>query len=183
MNRRRSYNAFVRRARFSQGVVDRDRAIARLEVASRPIHDAMSLLEWRDIRRVPGATAYMVQIDRDDRSCPHPTCDTSISASLQHVFWDCPVAATAWQDHRARWRALGDNLDDGLQLTAFSLDLPDTPRKAWTTIRNTLGEIDDEHKYQDELYDASQLLWRLMALSTIHAIWCARYGRSLTERL
>ena len=34
MNRRRSYNAFVRRARFSQGVVNRDTSIARLEIAS-----------------------------------------------------------------------------------------------------------------------------------------------------
>ena len=54
MNRRRRYSAFVRRAHFSQGVVNRDTAIARLEVASRPIHDAMSLLDWGDIRRVPG---------------------------------------------------------------------------------------------------------------------------------
>ena len=91
------------------------------------------------------------------------------------------MAATAWQDHRARWRVLGDNLDDGLELTAFSLDLPDTPRKAWASIRNALGEVDHEHKYQDELYDASQLLWRLMALSTIHAIWCSRHGLRLEE--
>ena len=58
MNRRRSYSAFVRRARFSQGVVNRYMAIARLEVASRPIHDAMSLLDWRDIRRVPGGHGF-----------------------------------------------------------------------------------------------------------------------------
>ena len=96
MNRRRRYSACVRRARFSQGGVNRDTAIGRLEIASRPIHDAISLLDWRDIRRVLGATASMVQtlfrikakklnlwnIDRGDRSCPHPTCDTFISASL-----------------------------------------------------------------------------------------------------
>ena len=42
MNRRRSYSVFVRRARFSQGVVNRDTAISRLDLASRPIHDVMS---------------------------------------------------------------------------------------------------------------------------------------------
>uniref|UniRef100_M4BFK0 RxLR effector candidate protein n=1 Tax=Hyaloperonospora arabidopsidis (strain Emoy2) TaxID=559515 RepID=M4BFK0_HYAAE len=155
----------------------------------------MFLLDWRDIRRVPGATSSMVQtlfrikanklnlwnIDRADWSCPHPTCDTSILASLQHVFWDCLVPATAWQEHRARWRAPGDNLDDNLQLTTSSLVRPDTPRKAWASIRNALGEIDDEHKYQDELYDGARLLWRLMALSTIHAIWCARHRLRLEE--
>ena len=73
-------------------------------------------------------------------------------------------------------------MDDGLQITAFSIDLPDTPRKAWSSIRNALGEIDDEHKYQDELYDAARLLWRIMDLSTIHAIWCARYRLRFEER-
>ena len=85
MNRRRSYSAFVRRARFSQGVVNRYMAIARLEVASRPIHDAMSLLDWGDIRRVPGPRLLCC------RHCFGPNLTRSISGRLTGTISLVPI--------------------------------------------------------------------------------------------
>ncbi|KAF1324768.1 reverse transcriptase, partial [Globisporangium splendens] len=60
----------------------------------------------------------------------------------------------------------------------FSLDLPDTPRHAWTTIkRHIIGHKFSNEHLQDHLYPGAHMLWRYMSASLIQTIWCAHLRR------
>ncbi|KAF1335648.1 hypothetical protein FI667_g1271, partial [Globisporangium splendens] len=66
----------------------------------------------------------------------------------------------------------------GSSVWIFSLDLPDTPRHAWTTIkRRIIGHKCSNEHLQDHLYSVAHMLWRYMSASLIQAIWCAHLRR------
>uniref|UniRef100_A0AAV1T560 Reverse transcriptase domain-containing protein n=1 Tax=Peronospora matthiolae TaxID=2874970 RepID=A0AAV1T560_9STRA len=145
--KRARYKEAVSGQRVAQGTVERDRAIAVQATDNKDLHDALSQLDWRDIRAVKGAGASTVQTlfrlkanklnlwnyVHSDRSCPHGECPRDVPISLQHVFWECPIAKAAWKDFDIRWRRLGDNVPANLIESCFSLDLDDTPTRAWRT--------------------------------------------------
>ena len=64
-------------------------------------------------------------------SCPHKTCPSDVPATLQHVFWEYPIATAAWSYFGNRWRRLGDNVMDNLMDLCASLSLLDTTARAW----------------------------------------------------
>uniref|UniRef100_A0AAV1TWQ7 RNase H type-1 domain-containing protein n=1 Tax=Peronospora matthiolae TaxID=2874970 RepID=A0AAV1TWQ7_9STRA len=184
--KRARYKEAVSGQRVAQGTVERDRAIAVQATDNKDLHDALSQLDWRDIRAVKGAGASTVQTlfrlkanklnlwnyVHSDRSCPHGECPRDVPISLQHVFWECPIAKAAWKDFDIRWRRLGDNVPANLIESCFSLDLDDTPTRAWRTVCDHVRAAGAEHR--DVLYEVSRDLWRLTVAATIQAIWCAR---------
>uniref|UniRef100_A0AAV1U5T7 Reverse transcriptase n=1 Tax=Peronospora matthiolae TaxID=2874970 RepID=A0AAV1U5T7_9STRA len=183
---RARYKEAVSGQRVAQGTVERDRAIAVLATNNKDLHDALSQLDWRDIRAVKGAEASTVQTlfrlkanklklwnyVHSDRSCPHGECPRDVPISLQHVFWECPIAKAAWKDFDIRWRRLGDNVPANLIESCFSLGLDDTPTRAWRTVCDHVRAAGTEHR--DVLYEVSRNLWRRTVAATIQAIWCAR---------
>uniref|UniRef100_A0AAV1UXB4 Reverse transcriptase n=1 Tax=Peronospora matthiolae TaxID=2874970 RepID=A0AAV1UXB4_9STRA len=172
--------------RLAQGTVERDRAIAVQATNNKDLHDALSQLDWRDIRAVKGAGASTVQTlfrlkanklklwnyVHSDGSCPHGECPRDVPISLQHVFWECPIAKAAWKDFDIRWRRLGHNVPANLIESCFSLGLDDTPTRAWRTVCDHVRAAGTKHC--DVLYEVSRDLWRLTVAATIQAIWCAR---------
>ena len=112
--------------------------------------------------------------DSSNLTCPHSSCSDVEHTNVKHVFWDCPVAATAWADIRARWQQLGENVIDDAPRVCFSLEMPETPERAWNAVRATLSDEEDEDPLRDELYPVVSLLWRHTAVATLHAIWCAQ---------
>uniref|UniRef100_A0AAV1ULH0 Reverse transcriptase n=1 Tax=Peronospora matthiolae TaxID=2874970 RepID=A0AAV1ULH0_9STRA len=183
---RARYKEAVSGQRVAQGTVERDRAIAVQATNNKDLHDALSQLDWRDIRAVRGAGASTVQTlfrlkanklklwnyVHSDRSCPHGECPRDVPISLQHVFRECPIAKAAWKDFDIRWRRLGDNVPANLIESCFSLGLDDTPTRAWRTVCDHVRAAGTEHC--DVLYEVSRDLWRLTVAATIQAIWCAR---------
>ena len=61
---------------------------------------------------------------------------------------------------------------DNLMDSFISLSLVDTLSRAWMAVCDHVIEKGDEHR--DVLIEVSRALWRLTAVATIHAIWCAR---------
>uniref|UniRef100_A0AAV1U738 Reverse transcriptase n=1 Tax=Peronospora matthiolae TaxID=2874970 RepID=A0AAV1U738_9STRA len=183
---RARYKEAVSGQRVAQGTVERDRAIAVQATNNKDLHCALSQLDWRDIRAVKGAGASTVQTlfrlkanklnlwnyVHSERSCPHGECPRDVPISFQHVFWECPIAKAAWKDFDIRWRRLGDNVPANLIESCFSLDLDDTPTRAWRTVCDHVRAAGTEHR--DVLYEVSRDLWRLTVAATIQAIWCAR---------
>jgi ribonuclease HI len=56
--------------------------------------------------------------------------------------------------------------------SSLSLEMPDTPTRAWQAVQERLEAAGDDHR--DVLFEVSRDLGRLTAATTIHAIWCAR---------
>lgn len=72
----------------------------------------LATVQWSDLYRVPGISAYAAQTlhrikankvpmwnrAAGNRSCPHPHCSTGPQdkGMVQHVFWTCATAQRAW---------------------------------------------------------------------------------------
>ncbi|KAF1327227.1 reverse transcriptase, partial [Globisporangium splendens] len=126
------------------------------------------ILRWEWIR--PGEKA--------DLSCSNPECSQVVQSSVQHLFWECPKAKLVWNYFYALWAKIGITPGHDPAIWIFSLDLPDTPRHAWTTIkRHIIGHKFSTEHLQDHLYLVAHMLWRYMSASLIHAIWCAHLRR------
>ncbi|KAF1314632.1 reverse transcriptase, partial [Globisporangium splendens] len=139
--------------------------------ATHTVHSAMDC----DIM----ATRYLNgQKEKADLSCSNPECSQVVQSSVQHLFWECPKAKLVWNYFYALWAKIGITPGHDPAIWIFSLDLPDTPRHAWTTIkRHIIGHKFSNEHLQDHLYSVAHMLWRYMSASLIHAIWCAHLRR------
>ncbi|KAF1314221.1 reverse transcriptase, partial [Globisporangium splendens] len=100
-----------------------------------------------------------------------------VQSSVQHLFWECPKAKLVWNYFYALWAKIGITPGHDPAIWIFSLDLPDTPRRAWTTIKRHIIGHKFSNEHQDHLYSVAHMLWRYMSASLIHAIWCAHLRR------
>ncbi|KAF1315936.1 hypothetical protein FI667_g15720, partial [Globisporangium splendens] len=120
----------------------------------------------------------MWNYEKADLSCSNPECSQVVQSSVQHLFWECPKAKLVWNYFYALWAKIGITPGHDPAIWIFSLDLPDTPRHAWTTIkRHIIGHKFSNEHLQDHLYSVAHMLWRYMSASLIHAIWCAHLRR------
>ncbi|KAF1330991.1 reverse transcriptase, partial [Globisporangium splendens] len=118
------------------------------------------------------------QQEKADLSCSNPECSQVVQSSVQHLFWECPKAKLVWNYFYALWAKIGITPGHDPAIWIFSLDLPDTPRHAWTTIkRHIIGHKFSNEHLQDHLYPVAHMLWRYMSASLIQTIWCAHLRR------
>ncbi|KAF1329569.1 hypothetical protein FI667_g5852, partial [Globisporangium splendens] len=148
--------------------------------ANKAVHTAgslwpgLQLIQWSELHNIPGITNY----EKADLSCSNPECSQVVQSSVQHLFWECPKARLVWNYFYALWAKIGITPGHDPAIWIFSLDLPDTPRHAWTTIkRHIIGHKCSNQHLQDHLYSVAHMLWRYMSASLIHAIWCAHLRR------
>ncbi|KAF1329769.1 reverse transcriptase, partial [Globisporangium splendens] len=152
------YRQQVAATRTQIGKDTRDAAV------SKAVHTAGSL--W------PGLQ------EKADLSCSNPECSQIVQSSVQHLFWECSKAKLVWNYFYALWAKIGITPGHDPAIWIFSLDLPDTPRHAWTTIkRHIIGHKFSNEHLQDHLYSVAHMLWRYMSASLIQAIWCAHLRR------
>ncbi|KAF1329359.1 reverse transcriptase, partial [Globisporangium splendens] len=148
--------------------------------------------QWSELHNIPGITAYTAQAllrlkanrlsmwnyEKADLSCSNPECSQVVQSSVQHLFWECPKVKLVWNYFYALWAKIGITPGHDPAIWIFSMDLPDTPRHAWTTIkRHIIGHKFSNEHLQDHLYSVAHTLWRYMSASLIHAIWCAHLRR------
>ncbi|KAF1315221.1 hypothetical protein FI667_g16141, partial [Globisporangium splendens] len=120
----------------------------------------------------------MWNYEKADLSCSNPECSQVVQSSVQHLFWECPKAKLVWNYFYALWAKIGITPGHDPAIWIFSLDIPDTPRHAWTTIkRHIIGHKFSNEHLQDHLYPVAHTLWRYMSASLIQAIWCAHLRR------
>ncbi|KAF1321862.1 reverse transcriptase, partial [Globisporangium splendens] len=120
----------------------------------------------------------MWNYEKADLSCSNPECSQVVQSSVQHLFWECPKAKLVWNYFYALWAKIGITPGHDPAIWIFSLDLPDTPRHAWTTIkRHIIGHKCSNEHLQDHLYSVAHTLWRYMSASLIQTIWCAHLRR------
>ncbi|KAF1321842.1 reverse transcriptase, partial [Globisporangium splendens] len=120
----------------------------------------------------------MWNYEKADLSCSNPECSQVVQSAVQHLFWECPKAKLVWNYFYALWAKIGITPGHDPAIWIFSLDLPHTPRHAWTTIkRHIIGHKCSNEHLQDHLYPVAHMLWRYTSASLIHAIWCAHLRR------
>ncbi|KAF1333490.1 reverse transcriptase, partial [Globisporangium splendens] len=120
----------------------------------------------------------MWNYEKADLSCSNPECSQVVQSSVQHLLWECPKAKLVWNYFYALWAKIGITPGHDPAIWIFSLDLPDTPRHAWTTIkRHIIGHKFSNEHLQDHLYPVAHMLWRYMSASLIQTIWCAHLRR------
>ncbi|KAF1319828.1 reverse transcriptase, partial [Globisporangium splendens] len=120
----------------------------------------------------------MWNYEKADLSCSNPECSQVVQSSVQHLFWECPRAKLVWNYFYALWAKIGITPGHDPAIWIFSLDLPDTPRHAWTSIkRHIIGHKFSNEHLQDHLYSVAHTLWRYMSASLIQTIWCAHLRR------
>ncbi|KAF1336803.1 reverse transcriptase, partial [Globisporangium splendens] len=195
---RRRYLLHSAQRRRSIGQAFRDAAIAKQAPEGTGMNQGLTLLKWKELYQIPGVSSYcsqtLVRLKANktplwnrvagNLSCPHSRCGSKTTATPQHVFWDCPIARAAWNRHLRQWGNLGFQPTEESQLWIFSLDLLDMPATAWESIREHLPPTttNTDH-YLDELFPVAHMLWRHMAATTIHGIWCARLRKMETPSL
>ncbi|KAF1319603.1 hypothetical protein FI667_g13026, partial [Globisporangium splendens] len=110
--------------------------------------------------------------------CASPNLFRIVQSSVQHLFWECPKAKLVWNYFYALWAKIGITPGHDPAIWIFSLDLPDNPRHAWTTIkRHIIGHKCSNEHLQYHLYPVAHMLWRYMSASLIQTIWCAHLRR------
>ncbi|KAF1322640.1 reverse transcriptase, partial [Globisporangium splendens] len=120
----------------------------------------------------------MWNYEKADLSCSNPECSQVVQSSVQHLFWECPKAKLVWNYFYALWTKIEITPGQDPAIWIFSLDLSDTPRHAWTTIkRHIIGHKFSNEHLQDHLYPVAHMLWRYMSASLIQTIWCAHLRR------
>ncbi|KAF1324370.1 hypothetical protein FI667_g9890, partial [Globisporangium splendens] len=126
----------------------------------------------------PTCGQQLGHVEKADLSCSNPECSQVVQSSVQHLFWECPKAKLVWNYFYALWAKIGITPGHDLAIWIFSLDLPHTPRHAWTTIkRHIIGHKCSNQHLQDHLYPVAHMLWRYMSASLIQSIWCAHLRR------
>ncbi|KAF1328958.1 reverse transcriptase, partial [Globisporangium splendens] len=136
-----------------------------------------SLIECT-LLRLKANQLSMWNYEKADLSCSNPECSQVVQSSVQHLFWECPKAKLVWNYFYALWAKIGITPGHDPAIWIFSLDLPDTPRHAWTSIkRHIIGHKFSNEHLQDHLYPVAHMLWRYMSASLIQAIWCAHLRR------
>ncbi|KAF1328041.1 reverse transcriptase, partial [Globisporangium splendens] len=186
------YRQQVAATRTQIGKDTRDAAVNKAVHTAGSLWPGLQLIQWSELHNIPGITAYTVQTllrlkanrlsmwnyEKADLSCSNPECSQVVQSSVQHLLWECPKARLVWNYFYALWAKIGITPGHDPEIWIFSLDLPDTPRHAWTTIkRHIIGHKFSNEHLQDHLYPVAHMLWRYMSASLIHAIWCAHLRR------
>ncbi|KAF1329563.1 reverse transcriptase, partial [Globisporangium splendens] len=186
------YRQQVAATRTQIGKDTRDAAVNKAVQTAGSLWPGLQLIQWSELHNIPGITVYTAQTllrlkanrlsmwnyEKADLSCSNPECSQVVQSSVQHLFWECPKAKLVWNYFYALWTKIGITPGHDPAIWIFSLDLPDTPRHAWTTIkRHIIGHKFSNEHLQDHLYSVAHMLWRYMSASLIHAIWCAHLRR------
>ncbi|KAF1319929.1 reverse transcriptase, partial [Globisporangium splendens] len=186
------YRQQVAATRTQIGKDTRDAAVNKVVQTAGSLWPGLQLIQWSELHNIPGITAYTAQTllrlkanrlsmwnyEKADLSCSNPECSQVVQSSVQHLFWECPKAKLVWNYFYALWAKIGITPGHDPATWIFSLDLPDTPRHAWTTIkRHIIGHKCSTEHLQDHLYSVAHMLWRYMSASLIHAIWSAHLRR------
>ncbi|KAF1331570.1 reverse transcriptase, partial [Globisporangium splendens] len=186
------YRQQVAATRTQIGKDTRDAAVNKAVHTAGSLWPGLQLIQWSELHNIPGITAYTVQTllrlkanrlsmwnyEKADLSCSNPECSQVVQSSVQHLFWECLKAKLVWNYFYALWAKIGITPGHDPAIWIFSLDLPDTPRHAWTTIkRHIIGHKFSNEHLQDHLYPVAHMLWRYMSASLIQTIWCAHLRR------
>ncbi|KAF1327289.1 hypothetical protein FI667_g7838, partial [Globisporangium splendens] len=186
------YRQQVAATRTQIGKDTRDAAVNKAVHTAGSLWPGLQLIQWSDLHNIPGITVYTAQTllrlkanrlsmwnyEKADLSCSNPECSQVVQSSVQHLFWECPKAKLVWNYFYALWAKIGITPGHDPAIWIFSLDLPDTPRHAWTTIkRHIIGHKFSNEHLQDHLYPVAHMLWRYMSASLIQTIWCAHLRR------
>ncbi|KAF1319855.1 hypothetical protein FI667_g12811, partial [Globisporangium splendens] len=186
------YRQQVAATRTQIGKDTRDAAVNKAVHTAGSLWPGLQLIQWSELHNIPGITVYtaktllrlkanrlsMWNYEKADLSCSNPECFQVVQSSVQHLFWECPKAKLAWNYFYALWAKIGITPGHDPAIWIFSLDLPDTPRHAWTTItRHIIGHKFSNEHLQDHLYPVAHMLWRYVSASLIQAIWCAHLRR------
>ncbi|KAF1333309.1 reverse transcriptase, partial [Globisporangium splendens] len=179
------YRQQVAATRTQIGKDTRDAAVNKAVQTAGSLWPGLQLIQWSELHNIPGITAYTAQTllrlkanrlsmwnyEKADLSCSNPECSQVVQSSVQHLFWECPKAKLVWNYFYALWAKIGITPGHDPAIWIFSLDLPDTPRHAWTTIkRRIIGHKFSNEHLQDHLYPVAHMLWRYMSASLIHFI-------------
>ncbi|KAF1318933.1 reverse transcriptase, partial [Globisporangium splendens] len=187
------YRQQVAATRTQIGKDTRDAAVNKAVHTAGSLWSGLQLIQWSELHNIPGITVYTAQTllrlkanrlsmwnyEKADLSCSNPECSQVVQSSVQHLFWECPKAKLVWNYFYALWAKIGITPGHDPAIWIFSLDLPDTPRHAWTTIkRHIIGhKFSNEHLQDHHLYPVAHMLWRYMSASLIQTIWCAHLRR------
>ncbi|KAF1314714.1 reverse transcriptase, partial [Globisporangium splendens] len=186
------YRQQVAATRTQIGKDTRDAAVSKAVHTAGSLWPGLKLIQWSELHNIPGITVYTAQTllrlkanrlsmwnyEKADLSCSNPECSQVVQSSVQHLFWECPKAKLVWNYFYALWAKIGITPGHDPAIWIFSLDLPDTPRHAWTTIkRHIIGHKFSNEHLQDHLYPVAHMLWRYMSASLIQVIWCAHLRR------
>ncbi|KAF1327759.1 reverse transcriptase, partial [Globisporangium splendens] len=186
------YRQQVAVTRTQIGKDTRDAAVNKAVHTAGSLWPGLQLIQWSELHNIQGITAYTAQTllrlkanrlsmwnyEKADLSCSNPECSQVVQSSVQHLFWECPRAKLVWNYFYALWAKIGITPGHDPAIWIFSLDLPQTPRHAWTTIkRHIIGHKFSNEHLQDHLYPVAHMLWRYMSASLIHAVWCAHLRR------
>ncbi|KAF1326883.1 reverse transcriptase, partial [Globisporangium splendens] len=186
------YRQQVAATRTQIGKDTRDAAVNKAVQTAGSLWRGLQLIQWSELHNIPGITAYTAQTllrlkanrlsmwnyEKADLSCSNPECSQVVQSSVQHLFWECPKAKLVWNYFYALWAKIGITPGHDPAIWIFRLDLPDTPRHAWTTIkRHIIGHKFSNEHLQDHLYPVAHMLWRYMSATLIQAIWCAHLRR------
>ncbi|KAF1333629.1 reverse transcriptase, partial [Globisporangium splendens] len=182
------YRQQVAATRTQIGKDTQDAAVNKAVHTAGSLWPGLQLIQWSELHNIPGITVYTAQTllrlkanrlsmwdyEKADLSCSNPECSQVVQSSVQHLLWECPKAKLVWNYFYALWAKIGITPGHDPAVWIFSLDLPDTPRHAWTTIkRHIIGHKFSNEHLQDHLYSVAHMLWRYMSASLIQAIWCA----------
>ncbi|KAF1333235.1 reverse transcriptase, partial [Globisporangium splendens] len=186
------YRQQVAATRTQIGKDTRDAAVNKAVHTAGSLWPGLQLIQWSELHNIQGITAYTAQTllrlkanrlsmwnyEKADLSCSNPECSQVVQSSVQHLFWECPKAKLVWNYFYVLWAKIGITPGHDPAIWIFSLDLPDTPRHAWTTIkRHIIGHKCSTEHLQDHLYSVAHMLWRYMSASLIQIIWCAHLRR------
>ncbi|KAF1335836.1 reverse transcriptase, partial [Globisporangium splendens] len=185
------YRQQVAATRTQIGKDTRDAAVNKAVQTAGSLWPGLKLIQWSELHSIPGITVYTAQTllrlkanrlsmwnyEKADLSCSNPECSQVVQSSVQHLLWECPKAKLVWNYFYALWAKIGITPGHDPATWIFSLDLPDTPKRAWTTIKRHIIGHRFSNEHQDHLYSVAHMLWRYMSASLIHAIWCAHLRR------
>ncbi|KAF1315103.1 Transmembrane protein, partial [Globisporangium splendens] len=172
------YRQQVAATRTQIGKDTRDAAVNKAVHTAGSLWPGLQLIQWSELHNIPGITAYTAQTllrlkanrlsmwnyEKADLSCSNPECSQVVQSSVQHLLWECPKAKLVWNYFYALWAKIRITPGHDPAIWIFSLDLPDTPRRAWTTIkRHIIGHKFSNEHLQDHLYSVAHMLasWRL----------------------
>ncbi|KAF1326893.1 reverse transcriptase, partial [Globisporangium splendens] len=169
------YRQQVAATRTQIGKDTRDAAVNKAVQTAGSLWPGLQLIQWSELRNIPGITVYT---EKADLSCSNPECSQVVQSSVQHLFWERPKAKLVWNYFYALWAKIGITPGHDPAIWIFSLDLPHTPKHAWTTIkRHIIGHKFSNEHLQDHLYSVAHMLWRYRSASLIQTIWCAHLRR------
>ncbi|KAF1321592.1 reverse transcriptase, partial [Globisporangium splendens] len=176
------YRQQVAATRTQIGKDTRDAAVSKAVHTAGSLWPGLQVIQWSELHNIPGITVYTAQTllrlkanrismwncEKADLSCSNPECSQVVQSSVQHLFWECPKAKLVWNYFYALWAKIGITPGHDPAIWIFSLDLPHTPRHAWTTIkRHIIGHKFSNEHLQDHLYPVAHMLWRYMSASLI----------------